>query len=85
MMSKKNRTGTSVKQGKDSLRADRIIKIRLPNGSGKPNPFVSQETGQLLTGIAQPDNQRPDSSSSNPQDANVPSRVESPKPQDSKK
>lgn len=85
-MSKKNQTGGSGKQGKDSLKATRIIKMRLPTEPDKPyrNPFVS-DTGQLLTGIPESDTQNPNSPNADLQGGNAPTGDEPTKPSNSKR
>ena len=63
-MGKKSETSNLNKKGKETLTAGRIIKLRLPAETDKPNPF--------LMDISRPDRQELVTPSGNPQGDNTP-------------
>ena len=81
-MSDKSKSGGQPKQpltgqAKEKLTAGRIIKLRLPTETNKPNPF--------MTGLNRPNEQQPTSRPTSSQGNNTSEASNTPKPTEPKK
>jgi len=76
-MAKKEQTGKPVQQKKDTLTAGRIIKIRLPTETDKPNPFLAD--------LRKPETQKPEASGSGQGKPTLTGQDDSSKPSSSQK